>query len=109
MSSLFGNGRIYRLKITLAESNPPIWRRIEVPEGTSLPFVHEILQLVMGWQDYHGHQFMVGDLSSTTPPFCGEDFERNEAGYSLNHILSQKGETIIYEYDYGDGWEHEIL
>ena len=48
---------IYELKITLQDSKPPIWRRILVLDSIKLNELHELLQIVMGWEDYHMHQF----------------------------------------------------
>ncbi|MGD1092333.1 MAG: plasmid pRiA4b ORF-3 family protein [Bryobacteraceae bacterium] len=48
---------IYRLKITLAGIEPPIWRRIQVPSSIELCCLHSALQTVMGWTDSHLHQF----------------------------------------------------
>ena len=52
------SGAIYQLKVTLTESNPPIWRRIQVPDCT-LGELHDFLQVIMGWEDNHLHQFIV--------------------------------------------------
>lgn len=51
---------IYRLYIFLLDIAPPIWRRIELSSETSLAQLHKILQTVMGWQDYHLHEFEIG-------------------------------------------------
>jgi hypothetical protein len=52
---------IYRLKVTLKYSKPPIWRRIEVAGNTRLDKLHRVLQATMGWWDAHLHQYIVGD------------------------------------------------
>ncbi len=52
---------IYQIKVTLEYSKPPIWRRIQVPGDINLRKLHRILQEVMGWSDYHLHQFIVGE------------------------------------------------
>ena len=59
-------GAIYQFKVTLKESHPPIWRRIQVPDCT-LGELHEVLQVVMGWEDCHLHQFVVRGESLRTP------------------------------------------
>ena len=51
-------GAIYQFKVTLNESHPPIWRRIQVPDCT-LGELHEVLQVVMDWGNSHLHQFIV--------------------------------------------------
>ncbi|WP_158014295.1 IS1096 element passenger TnpR family protein [Sphingomonas sanxanigenens] len=42
-----------RLRITLTDTNPVIWRAVDVPVEASLRMVHDIIQSAMGWQDYH--------------------------------------------------------
>ena len=49
----------YQLKITLRESKPPIWRRIQVKSNTTLTKLHDLFQIVMGWTDSHLHQFII--------------------------------------------------
>src|SRR5208337_2168137 len=52
------SGAIYQFKVTLKDSDPPIWRLIQIPDCT-LGELHEVLQVVMGWDDCHLHQFIV--------------------------------------------------
>ncbi len=98
---------IYRIKVTLTGSAPPIWRRIEVEANTTLEELHVILQIAMGWTDSHLHAFRVGGVV-----YSGRDSEyfdglRDEAGVRLNGVAAE-GETVYYEYDFGDGWDHEL-
>ena len=60
-SDLSGPGEVFQLKVTLEGIRPPIWRRIQVRGEMSLFKLHKILQVVMGWQDYHLHQFSIED------------------------------------------------
>jgi Plasmid pRiA4b ORF-3-like protein len=52
---------IYQLKITLEDSQPPIWRRVQVRGDIILAKLHRIIQEAMGWYDSHLHQFIVGE------------------------------------------------
>src|SRR3989338_4056019 len=98
---------IYRIKITLRHVAPPIWRRIEVTADTKLGKLHRILQVVMGWSDSHLHAFRVGRTSYGVPqPELPGDME-NERNVRLDQIAAQ-GDKLIYEYDFGDGWEHTL-
>lgn len=98
---------IYQIKITLKHSRPPIWRRLQVPADTTLGKLHDILQAAMGWTDSHLHAFHVGDISYgvSDPEFPDE--MKSERDARLDRIAAE-GDTIIYEYDFGDGWEHEL-
>jgi hypothetical protein len=100
---------VYQLKVTLRGSKPPIWRRLQVNSDISLYKLHQILQVVMGWFDSHLHQFIVhGEYYGTSDPDF--DFEvKNEIRVKLNQVISKVNEKFIYEYDFGDSWEHVIL
>ena len=49
----------FQFKITLPGSKPAIWRRFQVPDCT-LGDLHTVIQIVMGWEECHMHQFMIG-------------------------------------------------
>ncbi len=102
---------IYQLKVTLRNSKPPIWRRIEVPGNTGLDKLHHILQATMGWWDAHLHQYIVGQTYYGQPdPEYGYDLEmEDERKVKLNQIAPSEKSRFIYEYDFGDGWEHLIV
>ena len=51
---------IYQIRLTLEETTLPIWRRLLVPASMTLPQLHDILQIAMGWQNCHLHQFSGG-------------------------------------------------
>lgn len=46
---------VYQLKITLAGSEPPIWRRVLMPGDANLAELHRVIQHVMGWSNSHLH------------------------------------------------------
>jgi len=58
---------VYQLKVTLEDIEPPIWRRILVKGDVTLSKLHRIIQLAMGWEDYHLHEFMVGEECYAIP------------------------------------------
>ncbi|MBF0477705.1 MAG: plasmid pRiA4b ORF-3 family protein, partial [Deltaproteobacteria bacterium] len=68
---------VYRLKVTLKRSKPPIWRRLEVRSDTDLEMLHNILQIAMGWSNDHLHEFVIDDAyySSRPPGFDEDDFD----------------------------------
>jgi hypothetical protein len=99
--------RIYQLRITLRGIRPPIWRRLLVPSSIKLPLLHETLQVAMGWTDSHLHHFIQAGVRYGSPdPY--DAGVRNERDVRLNALLSGEGEKLLYEYDFGDGWQHEI-
>ncbi len=102
---------IYQIKVTLDGIRPPIWRRIQVPGNTTLLDLHRILQVVMGWEDYHLHQFIVADVIYGDPAMdeWGEWGIEPEGRCRLSQIVPGEGFRFRYEYDFGDSWEHTLL
>jgi hypothetical protein len=98
---------IYQLKINLRYLRPVIWRRIQVPADIKLHRLHDVLQLTLGWEDSHLHQFTVKKIRYGWPdPDFPSDI-RDERKFRLDQ-LAGPGDTLMYEYDFGDGWLHEI-
>ncbi len=59
---------IYQLHIQLEEIEPAIWRRIIIPGKISLARLHRLLQLAMGWENYHLHLIrLVGKCHLASP------------------------------------------
>ena len=98
---------IYRIKVTLRHIAPPIWRRIEVPADIKLGKLHDVLQMAMGWTDSHMHGFRAGRVSYGVPNPDFPDDTQNERNVRLDKIAGE-GDTVIYDYDFGDGWEHDL-
>ena len=100
---------VYQLKVTLKGSKPPIWRRIQVRGSTTLARLHDILQIVMGWTDSHLHQFIIdGEYYGVPDPDWDREV-KNERRVKLEQVVSDVKQRLVYEYDFGDSWEHEIL
>lgn len=100
---------VYQLKITLLLSKPAIWRRMLVLADFSLDELHWVIQAAMPWTNSHLHQFL--DKSRTVysdPRFQIED-AKDEARTKLSTLLSKPKDKIVYEYDFGDGWEHGVV
>ncbi|MEW5803799.1 MAG: plasmid pRiA4b ORF-3 family protein [bacterium] len=100
---------VYQMKITLMGIEPPIWRRIQVTSDTSLHKLHEILQVVMGWTNSHLHQFIIGGKYFAEPDPEYDPEVENEQLIRLSQVVSGINDRSIYEYDFGDNWEHEVL
>jgi hypothetical protein len=101
---------IYQIKVTLKASKPPIWRRILVTSDTSLQELHHILQIVMGWEDYHLHMFDIGGQVFGDPDDdeYGDFGTKAEWRYKLNQVVPGPGSKFEYEYDFGDSWVHIV-
>ena len=97
------------MKITLEDSKPPIWRRIQVPSTVTLYRFHQILQVVMGWSNYHLHEFNIDGLHYGEPSPDNEYKVRNEKTVKLSQVISKEGAKFAYIYDFGDDWYHKIL
>lgn len=97
-----------QLKLSLrGVSKPPVWRRLLVPAEIRLDRLHDVIQTAMGWTDTHLHVFTTaaGDYGIPDP----ELGFRNERSARLAQLLTQPGDCIRYAYDFGDGWEHDIV
>ena len=107
--------KVYQFKITLKRSKPPIWRRIQVPETYTFWDLHVAIQDVMGWEDYHLHEFEIMD--PTTKRIVRIGFPDNEFGMEILPGWKQKisdyftleNKKSNYTYDFGDDWEHIVL
>jgi Plasmid pRiA4b ORF-3-like protein len=105
---------VYQFKITLQESHPPIWRRIQVQDCT-LDKLHEHIQTAMGWTNSHLHHFRIEEQLYGDPDLMQENFEEMEYEDSttmkISDILPRTGKRFRfqYEYDFGDSWYHEVL
>jgi hypothetical protein len=104
---------IYQLKVTLLGTKPPIWRRILVAADLTLAKLHKVLQIAMGWDDEHMHEFRAGQRRFGRPeppgPFMRTSRVENERTVPLCAVLQKAGTKMIYTYDLGDSWEHSIL
>jgi hypothetical protein len=99
---------VHQLKVTLADTQPPIWRRLHVPASMPLGDLHGVIQRAFGWTDSHLHEFHVGgrrygvrDEEEFDPEVLDE--ERFTVG-----MVAPDQSRFQYEYDFGDEWTHEI-
>jgi hypothetical protein len=113
---------LLRVRVHLVDSNPEIWRLIEINADLPLPLVHDALQIVMGWQNSHLHEFLDFDpvtFPNVTPirqrrwatPFLREDDEEGiylpEENATLRDVLTERV-PLFYVYDLGDHWLHRL-
>jgi hypothetical protein len=103
--------QIYQIKVTLDDTYPPVWRRFQVPANTTLLKLHDILQIVMGWVDYHLHMFTIEGTIYGDPADdeYGDLGTIDESRIKLNQVIHRAGQRFSYEYDFGDSWDHTLL
>ncbi len=105
--------QIYRIKVTLLGTDPPIWRRLLVPAALTLEQLHDVLQTAMGWEDCHMHEFRIGQQRFGKPDpmerVFGGPHTANERTARLSDVLDRAGIKALYTYDFGDSWEHKIV
>ncbi len=83
---------VYQLKVVLEDIRPALWRRFQVLGNTTLAQLHQVLQITMGWEDYHLHRFSLSEDES----LC------------LDQLSLDESCTFSYVYDFGDEWVHQI-
>ncbi len=97
---------VYQLKITLADIKPPVWRRVEVMDCT-LNKLHEVIQVVMGWDGYHLWAFDIGGEQYGEDPEGDMDMESGRK-MKLSRVVQAGIRKCAYTYDFGDHWEHVV-
>ena len=102
---------VYQIKVTLHDSHPPIWRRIQVSSNSTLAKLHRILQCVMGWEDAHFHQFVIHGQRYGPPDEddIGPRETKDERKYKLSELVAGEGKELLYNYDFGDYWQHVLV
>ena len=93
-----GDIEVVDLDITLAWSEPPIWRKVRVPTHFTLGNLHEVIQCLFGWDDDHLHAFQLGRRE-----ICDK-----EDATTIESLIANKKRKFQYIYDFGDNWMHDI-
>jgi hypothetical protein len=101
-------GKVYQLKITLKNVKPPIWRRVQVSD-CSLALLHEIIQVVMDWDDQHLYSFEVGGTEYSDRRGSKELDMEDASRARLSRLITNEKFKFTYTYDFGDNWEHQVL
>jgi hypothetical protein len=99
---------VLQVRITLMDvDDPPVWRQVLIPAAYPLSRVHRVIQAAMGWEDCHMHGFQIGKTTYGPDP-DGELGNADETKARLADVARVRT-RIGYEYDFGDGWEHELV
>lgn len=105
----------YHFRIELLGIEPLIWRQIEVPSKYSFWDLHVAIQDSMGWLDYHLHLFRLQSAGKGKPILIGipddEDEDDILSGWNvpITQYFKEPGDEAVYDYDFGDSWEHRIV
>ncbi len=103
----------YTLRIELKDSNPQVWRELEVPSSISLSSLAQAILLAMGWDEDHLHQFIgkgknYYSTSQNQPDSPFSQGDKDGSRYGISHLLQKEGDSTVFEYDYGDSWRHVV-
>jgi len=100
-----------QFKANLKDYKPNIWRRFVVPADFRLEQLHDVLQVLFGWDDYHLRHFTIEGVGYGLPDpdddFKTVDFD--DSKFTLNQLFKKVGQKCNYEYDFGDGWEVSLV
>ncbi len=106
---------VYQVKITIREIKPSIWRRLLIPSNITFNKFHKIIQVAFGWQNYHLFNFDFMDTVVCIPDpeygpgkLYGDVKELNAKREKIDRLLLGR-RRCIYEYDFGDSWEHDVI
>jgi hypothetical protein len=106
---------IARLLVQLDDVSPAVRRRIEVPLNMRLDRLHQVMQIVMGWENYHLYEFRIGRSIRYGEPDPDWDFAGSSSlpasRASLADLLARipaRSKKFTYVYDFGDDWQHTV-
>ena len=102
---------VHRLKVTLRQVKPPVWRRIEVRSDMQLSELSDVLEAAMGWLGGRLHAFEADGVLYEIPDDESFGFRptRDERKARLGVVLPAVTSKMRWDYDFGDGWEHDVL
>ncbi len=102
--------QLFQFKVQLKNIKPAICRTIIVPDSTNFFQLHNIIQIAMGWYNCHLFQFFKDRKNSISIPNKQYDYiqVKDATKIKLKNYFTEIKQTITYEYDFGDGWEHMV-
>ncbi|REK76061.1 DUF6155 family protein [Paenibacillus paeoniae] len=102
----------YTCRVELNEIEPKVWREFQFQPEVSFHQLHKIIQVVMGWENYHLYEFYVNDKVIGLPNPTLADMEKDEVLNARREIVqkhvNQENMVFTYVYDFGDDWRHKI-
>jgi hypothetical protein len=70
--------------------------------------LHYTLQIALGWTDSHLHRFLIRGKPYGVSKIGGMRFADNPNQVRPGDFHFREKERFLYEYDFGDQWQHEI-
>jgi Plasmid pRiA4b ORF-3-like protein len=99
---------VYQFHVWLRGLSPMIWRRLLLHSDQTLADLHYALQISFGWSDFHLHRFRIHGQDFGLYRRGGLSFNKDAHQVRLADFQFRLGERFLYEYDFGDQWEHQI-
>jgi hypothetical protein len=103
---------VHTVKANLHGAKPPVWRRLELPSDLSLDMLHEVMQIAFAWHGYHLHQFETACGTFGRRADDGDwgiEEAGDESSVALAQVAAEEKAKIVYVYDFGDDWRHDIV
>lgn len=107
--------QVLQIRVELIGIEPKIWRRILIGSQCTFWDLHVAIQDAMGWTDSHLHLFAVGDAATGRRRLIGLTMEDDELDmepgweHRVTEVLTTAQPRVMYEYDFGDSWEHDVV
>src|SRR5512135_59177 len=99
---------IYKLHLWIRQISPMIWRRVLVRRESTLAQLHDVIQIVFGWSDAHLHRCRIHGRDYGVSRDGGPWFSQDARQVRLVDFQFRLNERFLYEYDFGDRWQHEV-
>ena len=108
--------KYYEIKVSIRDTHPPVWRRLQIPAGITFHELNAIIQIAFGWCGYHLYEFEVGATLHEQGKLIGIPYEDDD-WFGQETIDSRKTKIdnyfqefkrMKYTYDFGDNWIHDI-
>ncbi|MBZ0150815.1 MAG: plasmid pRiA4b ORF-3 family protein [Planctomycetes bacterium] len=106
----------FRFRVQLVGAKPPIFRQFLIDAGATFLDLHDAIQRACGWED--AHLFLFREPKGKTiaglpddggfgdpdaPPEPDAEMVKLASWFSIT-----KNKRCVYEYDFGDGWQHDV-
>lgn len=106
----------FDLRISIEDTEPLVWRRVQIPESATIEQLHLAVQAAFGWESRHRYGVRGTDRAGKSRTIIGpddgaEDLDAEPApAVVLSELLdpAKPGAAFHYDYDFGDGWTHRV-